>query len=520
MSDSNRPITRSGGAGGARPPTPTPGAAGQQPDSNAASLLITGSTGTGGSITPAAGQQPLSSGSNAGQQPLPPGTPTMMSVPASEWIAMQQMVQQLLSQRQQPRSATAAAGDSNSNLAPHQPASPQPGAPTADLAAIARELQDAQARQTQQLASMMQAQAAQTLLLQSLGEFPTYNGKGADTTLVATEWLQRAEGYFAAREQALGLSAAQGDSARVLSAANALQDDARRWYNALPRPHPATWADFVRAVRARFCSVPDERMRVDRLNDFVDKAARLRDKLNVQGMQAYTARFQQLAGEVPDAYITLHGKLALLARGLPQRYAEVVLKEDAKSPPPTLSEVVNIVLSRAAQKEQAISYGGASHSTASAAPINLDAVSLAATTFGWSREEAAEHLDDSNAEGWSVHDTNASGGASSLSHAQDKGASPSPGMSIEQMTQLAAMFGARMGDYPKKQSQRRNAPADVKNSIPDALADARKQAGLCIKCGIAKYEGGGKGHNARTCKAAADPTTSVAEGKKKAGLLF
>lgn len=434
---------------------------------------------------------------------------------------MQQMMRSILRQQQQSVPGAALQAGGSQLPVPQQPPSPQPGSPTGDLAAIARELQDAQAKQTQQLALMMQAQAAQTLLLQSLGEFPTYNGKGADTSLVATEWLQRAEGYFTAREQALGLTAAQGDPARVLSAVNALQDDARRWYNALPQPHPATWVDFVKAVRARFCSVPDERMRVDRLNDFVEKAGRLRDKLNVQGMQAYTARFQQLAGEVPDSYITLHGKLSLLARGLPQRYAEVVLKEDAKSPPPPLSEVINIVLSRAAQKEQAISYGGASHPTSSAAPIHLDAVTLAATTFGWSREEASKHLDDSNAEGWSIHDTSTSGSSSSSSHTRNPTASPSPGMSIEQMTQLAAMFGARMGsgsDHPRKQS-RRNAPVDVKNSIPDALADARKQAGLCIKCGIVKYEGGGRGHNARTCKAAADPTTSVAEGKKKAGLF-
>jgi len=52
--------------------------------------------------------------------------------------------------------------------------------------------------------------------------------------------------------------------------------------------------------------------------------------------------------------------------------------------------------------------------------------------------------------------------------------------------------------------------------IPQDLFDARKKAGLCCKCGVAKYEGGGRGHNAGTCKAAPDKTTSVEEGRKKA----
>ena len=52
--------------------------------------------------------------------------------------------------------------------------------------------------------------------------------------------------------------------------------------------------------------------------------------------------------------------------------------------------------------------------------------------------------------------------------------------------------------------------------IPQELFEARKKAGLCCKCGVAKYEPGGRGHNAATCKAAADKATSVAEGLKKA----
>ena len=210
-------------------------------------------------------------------------------------------------------------------------ASPPP--PSAnDFAAVVRAMQENSAQQAEQARKQQEAaaeqarkqqaaSAAQLLVLQSLGDLPTFNGKGADTTLTAQEWLQRAEDFFTAREQALGTDAALGDRSRLLSAATALQDDARRWYTALPQ-RPATWAEFCEAVRARFCSVPSERIRVDRLTEFVDKAARVRDKLNVQGMQAFTSRFAQLAGEVPDDLVTGRGS----SRCWPEDYPSATLR--------------------------------------------------------------------------------------------------------------------------------------------------------------------------------------------------
>ena len=50
--------------------------------------------------------------------------------------------------------------------------------------------------------------------------------------------------------------------------------------------------------------------------------------------------------------------------------------------------------------------------------------------------------------------------------------------------------------------------------VPDELIAARKEIGLCARCGVVKYERGSKGHNARTCKSAVDKTTSAAEGKR------
>lgn len=406
---------------------------------------------------------------------------------------------------------------------------PQPSNPLAspDVAALIRAMQDSAAAQADQARQQQAAASAQLLLLQSLGELPTFNGKGADTPLIAHEWLKCSEDFFAAREQAMNTTAALSDKARLLNAATALTDDARRWYQALPA-RPSTWAAFRVAFEARFGSVASVRILVDKLHEFVDKAARLRDKLNVQGMQAFTARFAQLAGEVPDSHLTAHGKLALLARGLPQRYAEVVLKEDAKEPPPPLHEVINIVLSRAANREQAAAYGGAS-SSSGAAPAGVDAISLAVITYGWTREEAARHLAET--EGWQEHDTSApprSGAGAAANHAlSSRSAASAPSDDrFERLETLINSVAARVGAGPAARdnaarngssNSRRNVNAGVRNEIPSELVEARKAAGLCIKCGVVKYEGGNKGHNAGTCKAAADKTTTVAEGKKKAG---
>ena len=435
--------------------------------------------------------------------------------------AMEEELNKLRQQQQPPQQQSLSLGASSS-----------PPPPSSDIVALIRAMQQDSDQRAEQMLKQQEAavelarkqqaaSAAQLLILQSLGDLPTFNGKGADTTLIAQEWLQRAEDFFTAREQAVATDAAQADKARLTSAATALQDDARRWYTALPQ-RPATWTEFCDTVKARFCSVPSERIRVDKLTEFIEKAARLRDKLNVQGMQAFTARFAQLAGEVPDEYLTQHHKLALLARGLPQRYAEVVLQEDAKKPLPLLHQVINTVLGRAANKEQAASYGGSSSSPASAAPIGLDAIALAATTFGLTREEAGQYVAES--EGWAPHDTHGGSqlqqggaGAGPASKASSPPASSSDDKLDRILNALATHAKVGAGPAARERNSRRNAPSGVMKEVPQDLFEARKKAHLCCKCGVAKYEPGGKGHNSVTCKAAADKTTSVAEGLKKAG---
>jgi hypothetical protein len=431
---------------------------------------------------------------------------------------MQAMQEKIARLEQQP--ASQPQPQSLSLDAPAAAAPPQSGSSAglagSDVAALIRAMQDSSAAQADQMRQQQAAASAQLILLQSLGELSTFSGKGADTTLTAHDWLSRSEDFFAAREQAMNTTAALSDKARLLNAANALTDDARRWYQSLPA-RPTTWASFRVAVEARFCSVPSVRIRVDKLQEFVDQAAAVREKkFKVQGLQALTARFAQLAGEVPDTYITLHGKIALLARCLPPRFAEVVLKEDAKEPPPALHEIINTVLSRAANKEQAVAYGGGSSSSGSSS-ASVDAVSLAAAMLGCSREEAAGVFE--NDEGWQEHDTSGQSQRAPTGPAAFAGAGRIPD---DQMAMLvnavaaATRVGAGQAARDRAPS-RRNVTPGVANEIPSELANARKEAGLCIKCGVKKYEGGSKGHNSRTCTAPADKTTSVAQGRKAAG---
>jgi hypothetical protein len=410
---------------------------------------------------------------------------------------MQQQIQQLQQQLQQQQRLPVAA----------------PAAAPLDASTLMDLLKKQQeAMQKQQLAA-----TTQLLTLQTLGPLPTFTGKGTATGLAALDWLQRVERYFGSREAALGQTEGEADAVRPALAAGALDDDALRWYNALPAAaRPTTWAGFRKALLDRYSSVPAVRVRIEQLRNFVEAARRLRDKMTLEGLQSYTSRFQQLAGEIPQTHLTEHGKLELLARGLSARLAETVLQEDAKDNPLPLHEVAQKVLAKAAFKE----YAGSQSASAAASsgrgdPMDLDAISLCAAQFGVSREEAQRYVEPR--EGWAPYDTDGAGPSDSApsgaAAANSSAAAGEPSLA-QLLAALSRLGSSRDG---KAQSQRRHVPDSVKNAVPQELATARRDAGLCIKCGVVKYEGGGNGHNSRTCKANADKTTSVAEGKKKAG---
>ena len=280
---------------------------------------------------------------------------------------------------------------------------------------------------------------------------------------------------------------------------------------------PASWAAFRQALLDRYSSVPAVRVRLEQLRSFVDAARKLRDRMTLEGLQGYMSRFQQLAGEIPDTHLTEHGKLELLARGLTPRLAETVLTEDAKQQPPPLHEVAQKVLAKAAFKEYAggVSASSSSPSADRASAMELDVISLCAAQFGITREDAQRYVEPK--EGWAVHDTGSNSASSSPPPQPPTTAGDDP-----QIERLLAAFEARFGRMnagaggPRPQSQRRNVPNATRLEIPSALLAARKEAGLCVRCGVVKYEGGHHGHNSRTCQAPVDKTTSAAEGKKKA----
>ena len=357
----------------------------------------------------------------------------------------------------------------------------------------------------------MQLMQQQNSALQALGGLRSFDPKGSDSTLAAQEWLRQAEKYFASREEIMGINSSAGDRTRVLLATKALIGDAGLWLDSLRgAAQPTTWTAFVEAVRGRYCTVPDGRIRQARLQEFVDKAFAVREKLTVTGMQSITTKFDQMAAEVAVRYLTESNKLQMLARILPQRYAELVLREEAKETPPPMHEVITMVLSRAAAKE------GSSGQSATSSTATINAVSLAMNHFGWGPEEAAGYLQD--CEGWAPHDTDAPVGSAAGPAAAAATAQPqNPPAWVNQMQAQIAALSAKFGAAPKGHSQRRNVPSGVSEVVPAPLATGRKEAGLCIKCGVHKYEPGSKGHNSRTCQAKADITTTVPEGKKKAG---
>jgi hypothetical protein len=439
----------------------------------------------------------------------------------------------------------------------HNPSAPAgggfPGAADASAQMLAmmqqqqQQFMQAMAAQQQALTTAMQAMAqpqqvpsqtllaAQMLSLTSLGQLRAFDGRPGSTGLALQEWLSHAEHYFAARESAMGILAAQGDAHRVHATRAALTHDAQSWYSSLPDSKvPNTWSDFKTELTKRFDSASSAQVKEAALQRFVDAARRVRDKLNLEGIQRYTTLFEQHASRIAPARMTDASKRLLYAQGLPSRYAEMVLTEDAKEIPLGLHEVAQSVLAKASMRAHASSggYPYSSPSPAAASPgstgradaMEIDAISVCAAQFGIPYEEASRYLEPQ--EGWAPHETHsarypaASGPASAA-------AAPSPPPDRQtgstdgpQLERLLAAFESRYGKpssgQGKGQSQRRNAPNDLAREVPSELANARKEAGLCIKCGITRYESGSKGHNARTCKLPVDKTTNAVEGRKKA----
>jgi hypothetical protein len=212
----------------------------------------------------------------------------------------------------------------------------------------------------------------------------------------------------------------------------------------------------------------------------------------------------------------------LFAQGLPARLSQFVREEDNKADPPTLHKLANSVLQKAALRHYATA--GASSGPAAAggaAPRNdameIDAIAheMCMANFGVTPDQATEYV--SRPEGWAPHDTS------------QGSPGPSPASSsTSSTTDMAAILAAIRSLGAGKPQQRhggagapRRTPSNGQTKdVPEGLAKARREASLCIRCGVAKYSPGKSGHNSSTCKATTDVTTSAAEGKARAGLDF
>jgi hypothetical protein len=147
--------------------------------------------------------------------------------------------------------------------------------------------------------------------------------------------------------------------------------------------------------------------------------------------------------------------------------------------------------------------------------MDLSAAELlrAADVFGISREQAMAYLQP--AEGWAPHDTGAT---------EDRTTADAPSVqpwaaALNAIQQQQAAFQQQvlnaLSQGSKPASRRSVAPAT--KAIPEELAKARTEAGLCIRCGVHRYEPGTRGHNSRTCRLPVDKTTTVTEGRRRAG---
>jgi hypothetical protein len=358
---------------------------------------------------------------------------------------------------------------------------------------------------------------ARALAANSPLSLPLFDGSGNASGIAAHSWLRQAERAFEERE---GIAGPLSDGRRIGAASIALRGSAETWYSSLPQ-RPSTWNAFKVALTSRFQPASARLLIEGKLQSLVDNTAKIRERLNTQGLERYTALYQQLANQIPSEMMLERTKVMLYAKGLPARMHELVVQAEEAAyeagKPLELNIIVDKILKRAATRDAASGSqpGPSAGSHTSGDAMDLSAVDLCCRTFGLSAAEARDYLEAS--EGWAVHDTSEqtartdhSGSSSYPPQAPlAEGGQPSVAHLIRQVNALQAQLAAL---------SRRTVSPPVKREVPELLAAERRTAGLCIRCGVAKYEAGGRGHNSRTCQAPVDTTTSAAAGSKRAGL--
>jgi hypothetical protein len=283
---------------------------------------------------------------------------------------------------------------------------------------------------------------------------------------------------------------------------------------ALPSPS-STWQEFKAAFADRFSSVPAAQVREQQLRQFVTAAHRLRDKLNVEGLQRYTTLFLQRAGEIPSSRMTDATKRHLYSQGLPTRYAEMVLTEDAKAEPMALHEVAQHVLAKATMKTYAgasagYQIGEASTTQRDGDAMDVDAVSLCAAHFGVTRDEAAAYCTTGRDGMHAARSDVAPAGAA-------RGSSPITPPSTELLSQLLAAIAAPRQQKDTSMIQSAGCSKSgfaMEDGLVVLLEDfiaAWKQARQGVKSGTGHDDGCANGPNRGT------DTTKVADGTQRVG---
>lgn len=390
-----------------------------------------------------------------------------------------------------------------------QQASPSPGVAASSPGAAAA--LDATAAALQH--ALLAQQTMQTL------EFAPFWGSALANGLTAAKWMQEAETILAMQDGARPAPTHLAGAQALAMALRAMRGPAREWFLALD-PRPTDWAAFKTAFAAKYNQLPLGQLAEAALTQFVDKEKANRTRMSAQRLQTYCARFVELASRVDGEMMTLHSKAILFAAPLEERLRGEVWKID-KTPGKLremgLDGLAAHVQQYALQRDYAThGAAGIMRGTAFSAPSaassssrdDMDLSSMQAQrimeAFNLQSHQLEAYLGPT--EGWAPHDTAEEEAEAPASQPGDSG------LLLNVISQLANLV-------PKKKfppSRRSQAPA-TKETVPGELAEARREAGLCIRCGVHRYEPGTRGHNSRTCKFPINKTLSAEEGVRRAG---
>ena len=342
-----------------------------------------------------------------------------------------------------------------------------------------------------------------------------FTGDGDSAGLKALAWVQAAELAFKSHTLATGY--ALTDAQKQAHALRALGGNAQTWYVSLTA-EPQGWPAFREAFLRRWQMAASGEVLERRLVALSRSVAALRRPLSNDGLHRFAAQFLQLANQIPSGDLTDHSKATLFIEALPSALQDYAIsrKQDyrrnaADGSHIPLHQLVDLVLQRSTNRSlaSAIGHTSAAGHAPTGGPTSPDAMDLSALAaqLGVPAAEAAGFL-----EGLPEWDTDADTIASPAAAAGPASA-PAPGG-----PSLAQQLNALTQQLNALTQNRRNVPGGALKSIPNDLIQARKKAGLCARCGIAKYEPAPHGHNARSCKARPDAQTSVADGLQRAGL--